>query len=70
MFLGITKDTVQARNDKPSTAKIHKEGDPGSGPCVRKSAHPAGGLLGHGGLRTPRFGSGKSHGEAAVLVVL
>ena len=41
-----TKDHKETQRVKPSTAKIHKEGDPRNGPCVRKSARPARGSVG------------------------
>ena len=50
--------TVQARSDKPSTAKGHKvDGTAqGAGRACAQGARPAQGPGGHGGLRTPCFG--------------
>ena len=54
------RTTVQARSDKPSTAKGHKGDSTTLGRAVRaRKAHVRpGGLRGHGGLRTPCFGGG------------
>ena len=52
------RTTVQARSDKPSTAKGHKGDSTTLGRAVRaRKAHVRpGGLRGHGGLRTPCLG--------------
>ena len=57
--LAAMKPDVARLSQSPQrTTKTHKEGNTGGGgPCVRARRTSGLGPMGHGGLRTPRFGS-------------